>query len=130
MHPDGGSHTPNNGTKLVLHGGCNEDRLRYRVFRDGQIQHYRPPGTSLGGSCLHPRTGNTEPARDNDDIVFWNTCDDYYPNMAYTLRYTYDNGKIKNIKSGLCFKAEGTGDNSTIRLKDCNSASLFDLVPS
>ena len=130
LHPNGGSHTPNYNTNLVLYEGCNEDRLRFKVFSDGQIQHYRPPNTVLGGSCLHPQSGNQAIAKDNDEIVFRNTCDDYWPNMAHTLRYTYENGKIKNTKSELCLKADGTGNNSTIRLKDCNSASLFDLVPS
>jgi hypothetical protein len=134
LHPKGDSTTPENGANLVLNEGCDENQFRYKVFPDGQIQHYKHIDSKtdkiIGGKCLHPKEGtNQKSAKDNDEIVFKDICDDSWPtNTPDTLRYTYENGKIKNKKSGLCLNADSNAINSVIRLKDCKNASDFDLV--
>jgi hypothetical protein len=121
-----GSSDPIINTNVVLREGCDEASLRYKVFSDGQIQHQLKPG--IGGKCLHPRSGNKKTANYNDDIIFVDTCNDYYPNKGGTLRYRYVDGQIKNVNSGLCLNADSTADNTVIRLNNCSNASKFDLV--
>ena len=133
LHPEGGDWNAGQGTNLVLWEGCNEDRLKYKVFTNGvggSIQHYRPPGTVLGGKCLWPENGgNNRIAARNEVIKFKSGCDDSQPGqMAHTLRYTLENGKIINNKSGLCLKTDHGGDGAYVRLQDCSNASVFDLV--
>ena len=69
-------------------------------------------------------------AKDDENIVFRNGCDDDLPNMPGTLRYKYENGQIKNNKSGLCLKNFGNKNHveDKIKLTTCNKGSYFDLI--
>jgi hypothetical protein len=129
LKPESGTHTPNNYNRLIYSEGCNEDRFKFKVFDDGQIQHYRPPGSYNGGKCIHPHTRSRTQSWLNDPynrLYFVEDCGDYERNIENSLRYTFENGKIRNKKSGLCFKKQDQ-DNKII-LANCSNASLFDLV--
>jgi len=60
MHPDNGSPTPNEGTKLVLWGGCDEDRLKFTFVKGVNPVPTNPPPLSgqlyiikhFAGRCL------------------------------------------------------------------------------
>jgi hypothetical protein len=124
-----------NGSNLILNEGCDENRYKYKVLPEGQIQQFKHVDSKtdkiIGGNCLHPKIGtNKAEAKENEEIVFNNNCNDSWPdNMTHTLRYTYENGKIKNNKTGLCLKADTKSNGSIIRLvKNCDDASEFDLI--
>lgn len=128
LQPKGSDRTPVNNTNLVLNNGCDEDRLRFKVKPDGQIQHYKPFNKNNDRDkseiCLHTKAGGI----DGDEIIYMDTCDDNKPGQVNSLRYTFENGKIKNNKSGLCLNTDNIGADSIIKLKDCKNASQFELI--
>jgi hypothetical protein len=129
LQPKGANKTkPEDGTNLILNEGCDKNEYRYKVLANGQIQHFKYDleGKPMGGSCLHPKIGGaSQAAKANEEIIFNKNCNEI---TADTLRYEYEDGKIKNKKSNLCLKADKNEKDSIIKLVDCKDASQFDLV--
>jgi hypothetical protein len=125
LQPKSSERSPANNTNLVLNDSCDEDRLRFKVKPDGQLQHYKPfNDKDKTEICLHPKAGGI----DGDELIFMNTCDDNKSGQQNSLRYTFENGQIKNKLSGLCLNTDKIGGDSLIKFKNCDTASVFDLV--
>jgi len=68
-HPNGGSPTPSNGTNLILHSGCGEDRLKYSFTTGNSLKQI------TSGMCVHPAGGSaSSPA--GTPLVFWAGCNE------------------------------------------------------
>jgi len=56
IHPDNGSPTPSEGTKLVLWGGCDEDRLKFTFVKVLSCRDLQTSciSSAVQGLCEHP----------------------------------------------------------------------------
>ena len=95
VHPRGGSANPRNGTKAVLHDGCNQSRLQFELTAAGSLRHV------ASGKCLHPFGGATNPSN-GTKVIFHELCD--LPRLRFEITR---GGSLRHVSSRKCIHPQG-----------------------
>jgi len=98
VHPQGGSAQSPPGTKIVIHPGCNEERLYFCATSGGETE-IKQPGSGL---CVQPNSGSNAPP-DNEPLVL-RVCGYYSSKFKFI-----EGGFIQHVASGKCWHPLGGG---------------------
>lgn len=101
-HPLGGSPTPGNGTSLILHSGCGEDRLKFSFTTGNGLKQI------TSGMCVHPSGGSaSSPA--GTPLVFWAACNERHLSFA-PYSESVCTTTITNINIGISCSSASCGE--------------------
>ncbi len=99
LHPFGGASNPTDNTGLVIHEGCDGDRLKFTLTPKGSLKH------KTSGKCIHPLGGSANPA-DGTNLVFYGACDEDRMRFEFSK-----DGSLRHISSGKCIHPFGGSSN-------------------